>query len=62
MTEKRFVLYLNVGNLPHIKAEEHVKKVTSLFNEGENPWLKTGEKLLVVAVRDENTRLEAHEG
>lgn len=55
---KKYIAYINVGNLPPAKVEEYIKKVADLFREGDNPWLKTGERLLLLPVRDEDTHVE----
>jgi len=55
---KKYIAYINVGNLPGEKAEVYLRKIGGLFSEGDDPWLKADEKLLLLPVRDEDTHVE----
>jgi hypothetical protein len=55
MKTERYVYYVDVGNLPKIKAEEYIKEVTENFKQ----TLEKHEKMWVVPVKDGSfTRIE----
>lgn len=56
MILRRWVFYVNVGNLPKAKAEDYINEVTKRTRDGLK--LPDEEPLLVMAVRgEEETRL-----